>query len=293
MSDSFSIRKAHIDDTSDLAFFLNQARYIHRHLDWRPPLEWLQEGSFWMLEQEQHIQGVFACPADPPGIAWVHLFASGGRLSPDEAWQRLFETALEQLRRGPRVLLAAISLHEWFERLLLRHGWAVHQQIVTLSWDGNIPTAPILPSGAVIRPILPEDLPEITRLDNLSFDPLWCLSLTALRQAYEQSAFATLIQVEDRIIAYQMSTATSFSAHLARLAVLPELQGRRLGYSLVYDLLKRLERLQIWSVTVNTQHDNLASQALYQRLGFSHTGDQFPVLVYPALARAFDSNPES
>lgn len=281
MNDSALVRKAQTNDTSDLAFFLNQARYVHRHLDWRPPLEWLGEDAFWILEEDQRIQGVLACPPDPPGICWLRLFASSAHISPDEALERLFARALEFARQTPGTTLAAISLHDWFERLLLRHDWRQHQQIVTLIWNGHFAAQPQLPAGAVIRPILPEDLAEVTRLDNQAFEPLWRLSQTALTQAYEQSAFATLMQIGDRIVAYQMSTATSFSAHLARLAVQPELQGQRIGYSLVYDLLKNLERLQIWSATVNTQHDNLASQALYQHLGFTHTGDQFPVLVYP------------
>lgn len=281
MTDQFLIRKAQTGDTSDVAFFLNQARYLHRHLDWRPSLDWLGADFFWILEQERRIQGVLACPDDPPGIAWLRLFASSHYVSPDEAWNCLFENALGQIRQIPGMTLAAIALHEWFHHLLLRQGWTEYQNIVTLNWSGDFPSAAQLPDGALIRPILPEDLPDVARVDNQAFEPLWQLSLAALTLAYEQSAFSTLMEIEGQIVAYQMSTATSYSAHLARLAVLPRLQGNRIGYCLVYDLLKRLERLQVWSATVNTQHNNLASQALYRRLGFVHTGDRFPVLIYP------------
>ncbi len=281
MSDLLSIRKAKSEDISDLAFLLNQAPYVHRHLDWRPPLDWVGEDFFWILEQDQRMQGAFACPTDPPEVAWVRLFASGPRIQPDDAWDCLFEHALNQVQIRSKITLAAISLQNWFEHLLVRHGWVHHQHIVTLSWSGDFSVPIPLPAHALIRPILPEDLPEVTQVDNLAFEPLWQLSRTALAQAYEQSAIATLMEIDGRIVAYQISTATSYSAHLARLAVLPELQGHKLGYGVVYDLLQRLERLHIRSVTVNTQHNNLASQALYQRLGFSHTGDQFPVLVFP------------
>ena len=189
--------------------------------------------------------------------------------------------AVQQPGLKPPVTLAAISLHDWFERLLLRHGWQIHQHIVTLSWNGVLPPNVNLLPDAVIRPILPEDIPSVTRIDNLAFEPLWQLSELSLKQAFEQSAFATLMEIRGQIVAYQISTASSFNAHLARLAVQPELQGKSIGYALVLDLLKHLERLNIWSVTVNTQHDNASSQALYRRLGFSLTGDQFPVLVYP------------
>lgn len=275
------IRQVQIKDTSDIAFFLNQARYLHRHLDWRSSLEWLGDPFFWILEQDGRIHATFACPADPPLVSWVRLFASSAHISPDMAWEQLFETALAQTSQKPGITLAAISLHDWFERLLVRQGWTIHQHIVTLSWNGEFPPLPRMLPGATIRPILPEDLPEITELDNQAFEPLWQLSYEALQQAYEQSAFATLVQIDHQIVAYQMSTATSYNAHLARLAVLPELHGKQIGYSLVFDLLRHLERLDVGSVTVNTQQDNLNSQALYKRLGFHHTGDQFPVLVYP------------
>ncbi len=281
MTELLSIRQAQSNDTSDLAFFLNQARYVHRHLDWRSTLEWLGEPEFWILERDGMIQAVFACPPDPPAVAWVRLFASGAHINPDTAWEHLLNHAVQQPTLKPPITLAAISLHDWFERLLLRHGWQIHQQIVTLSWNGELPPGQNLLPDAVIRPILPEDIPAITRIDNLAFEPLWQLSELGLNQAFELSAFATLMEVQGQIVAYQISTATSFNAHLARLAVQPELQGKGLGYALVLDLLNRLDRLGIWSVTVNTQHDNHSSQALYQRLGFSFTGDQFPVLVYP------------
>ena len=281
MAELLSIRQAQTKDTSDLAFFLNQARYVHRHLDWRSTLEWLGEAEFWMLERDGMTQAAFACPPDPLAVAWVRLFASGAHINPDTAWEHLLNHAVQQPGLKPPVTLAAISLHDWFERLLLRHGWQVHQHIVTLSWNGALPPNVKLLPDAVIRPILPEDIPSVTRIDNLAFEPLWQLSELSLKQAFEQSAFATLMEIRGQIVAYQISTASSFNAHLARLAVQPELQGKSIGYALVLDLLKHLERLNIWSVTVNTQHDNASSQALYRRLGFSLTGDQFPVLVYP------------
>lgn len=279
--DTISIRQAQNKDTTDLAFFLNQARYVHRHLDWRSSLEWLGEPEFWILEDEGKTQAVFACPPDPPLAAWVRLFASSANINLDTAWYHLMSHALQQPKLQPPVTLAAIALHDWFERLLIRQGWNIHQQIITLSWNGNLPATQHQLSNAILRPILPDDIPAVTRIDNLAFEPLWQLSELGMKQAYEQSAFATLMEIEGQIVAYQISTATSFSAHLARLAVLPELHGKGIGYELVYDLLKHLNRLNIWTVTVNTQHDNHSSQALYQRLGFSFTGDQFPVLVYP------------
>ncbi|RJP49979.1 MAG: GNAT family N-acetyltransferase, partial [Anaerolineaceae bacterium] len=79
----------------------------------------------------------------------------------------------------------------------------------------------------------------------------------------------------------QISTGNPFGAHLARLGVQPEAQGRGVGAALVNDLIQRLNIGRNGSLSVNTQADNAASLSLYKKLGFVQTGEHFPVLVYP------------
>jgi ribosomal protein S18 acetylase RimI-like enzyme len=69
------------------------------------------------------------------------------------------------------------------------------------------------------------------------------------------------------------------SGHLARLAVRNEAQGRGVGSALVRDLIQRLISKNRQRITVNTQADNAASLALYQKLGFVRTGEQYPVFI--------------
>ncbi|MFN3492474.1 MAG: GNAT family N-acetyltransferase, partial [Anaerolineales bacterium] len=69
-------------------------------------------------------------------------------------------------------------------------------------------------------------------------------------------------------------------AHLARLAVRPEAQGRGVASALVSHLIQNLNSNQNGNLSVNTQEDNFASLALYKKLGFSKTGEYFPVLIY-------------
>jgi ribosomal protein S18 acetylase RimI-like enzyme len=81
-----------------------------------------------------------------------------------------------------------------------------------------------------------------------------------------------------------LSTGGSGRAHLARLAVLPEIQGRGIGRALVQDLFAQLVRNGVYRVSVNTQNDNATSLRLYQRLGFVRTGEQYPVYLYDVPA---------
>ena len=111
----------------------------------------------------------------------------------------------------------------------------------------------------------------------MAFTPLWQNSVACLEYAFRQSVIATVVELDGEINAYQVSTTTQSGGHLARLAVHPDFQGRGLGYAIVCDLLKRFEDRGTFHVTVNTQHNNLASLALYQRSGFRLTGEIYPV----------------
>ncbi len=122
-----------------------------------------------------------------------------------------------------------------------------------------------------------EDLPIVALVDEAAFDPLWQNSLDSLTLAYQQSSWSTVAETSDGIIGYQISTSIPLTGHLARLAVIPAIQRSHVGYMLVRELLEHFKKSGAWHVTVNTQDDNLASIALYEKIGFRRTGELFPV----------------
>jgi ribosomal protein S18 acetylase RimI-like enzyme len=127
----------------------------------------------------------------------------------------------------------------------------------------------------------PADLPAVVGVDSSAFEPLWQNSFDALKKAYAQALYATVAETSDGLIGYQLSTGNPLGAHLARLAVRPGSQGAGVGAALVRDLILHLKEGGRPHITVNTQGDNLASQALYRKLGFTLTGERYPVFVYP------------
>ncbi len=277
-----SIRPAEISDYSRLSNFINSEAQVHRHLDWRTPLEWLGTQPFWIAEEKQKIEAVLACTPDPQDIAWVRLFAAADPFYRSRLWSVLLKASIEQLQDGPSVQLAAIALQDWFKKILVESGFQNHHNIVVLEWEGQSPVEVAIPFSIQIRAMIPDDLPQVERVDNLSFDPLWRNSLESLKLAYEQSAYSTVAEDENGVIGYQISTAVPLSGHLARLAVHPNLQRSHIGYELVRDLLLFFKRQHAWRVTVNTQSNNLASLALYQKIGFRRTGEEFQVYEYPS-----------
>jgi ribosomal protein S18 acetylase RimI-like enzyme len=126
------------------------------------------------------------------------------------------------------------------------------------------------------------DLPAVEKIDRLAFEPIWRLSKDDLRYAAAKSSYCTVAERDGEIMGYTMSSSSGIYAHLARLAVHPHVQRQRLGFALVQNLLDHfINELNYWGVTLNTQSDNTSSLALYHKIGFTETGERFPVYIFP------------
>jgi ribosomal-protein-alanine N-acetyltransferase len=121
------------------------------------------------------------------------------------------------------------------------------------------------------------DIDCITDIDTAAFEPFWQYNHHIFEIALRQAATFTVIESEKRILGYQLSTWHIESAHLGRLAIIPEWQGHGLGRMLVEEMLRFFEARGIYRVTVNTQANNYPSQRLYKSLGFKTTGHSVPL----------------
>lgn len=265
---------------SNLIFFEPR---LHRHLDWRSPLDWLGASFYWALDDGRHISAALACPEEVPGIAWLRLFVHASGWTAEAAWEPLWQAAQQDIARAGGAQVAVIAMQAWFQRLLNGAGFEHRQGIVLLEWQYQ-PWGRREAGGVRIRRMTEADLSEVQQVDEAAFAPLWQNSLETLRRAYGQSVLATVALADERIVGYQLSTGGGQRAHLARLAVRPEMQGRGVGQTLVNDLFSHMVNNGVYKVSVNTQSDNATSLRLYQRLGFVRTGEQFPVYLFDVSA---------
>jgi len=271
------VRPATFSDQQKIADLIFFESHVHRHLDWRTPLDWLGSSPYWVIEEGHQISAALACPSDPDSIAWIRLFAFASHLSRHSAWPPLWSAARGQLAEQGGGVVAAIATQRWFDQVLIDGHFNLAGHIVLLEWfEGRLEQSQP-PADVHLRDMTARDLPRVAEVDSAAFEPLWRNSLAALNKAYEQASYASVAEDGPRLIGYQLSTGGSFGAHLARLAVLPEDQGRGVGTALVADLMLHMQRTGGSKVTVNTQANNLASLALYGRLGFRRTGEKYPV----------------
>ena len=280
---SLQVRPAVPQDQHQIANLMFFESHVHRHLDWRAPLEWLGFPCYWVVEEAGRVLAVLACPQDPPGVAWVRLFAHAKQLALNDAWKALWGVAQKEIEKQGGATVALIAMHQWLSNLLSKEDFSHTQNIVMLEWKGTeIPEASV-PAGIAIRSMQPDDLPEVAELDAAAFKPLWQNTLDALERALPQATSAIVMEDARGLVGYQISTANPFGAHLARLAVRPDAQRQGLGSFIVTDLIRRLKKKGVARLTVNTQSDNLSSLALYAKMGFVVTGEKFPVYCYQVL----------
>lgn len=271
-----SLRSAIQEDRSKLANLLHFETYVHRHLDWRRPLDWLGHHPYLILETTGKVNAALACPPDPDQIAWIRLFAASARTDPAEAWAQLWPVAEQELKDLGVHVAAAIPLHDWFRQLLLSTYFEHIDNVVLLDWKRE--EEPLAESSEhVIRDMQEQDLPGVFQVDQAAFAPLWQNSLQAVELAFRQSGSATVIEDNGRVVAYQISTVGSHGLHLARLATHPKYQAQGMALALVKDLQSRVIADGDKQLTVNTQEGNLPSLALYEKLGFKRTNEEFPV----------------
>jgi ribosomal protein S18 acetylase RimI-like enzyme len=274
------VRPVVFTDQRPIANLLHVSPQVHRHLDWRNPLDWIGSPPFLLAEYAGRLAAVLACPPDPPRVAWIRLFLNSGDLPVEATWPFLWDAVRNVLTAKGSFVMAAIALQDWYADLLDASGFTCRQKIVMLERQGGALTPPTQPASVSIRRMMPYDLPAVAKVDAAAFAPLWQNTLPALNRAYPQAALATVAEKDGCLIGYQISTPNPFGAHLARLAVLPEAQGQHVGYALVDDLIRQLAQRGADRLTVNTQSDNPVSLRLYQQMGFRLTGEQYPVYEF-------------
>ncbi len=284
MENDIIIRTAKESDQGKIEHFLDHAAAIHRHLDWRSPMDWLGNQNFLIAQDEHEINGILVCTADPNEVHWVRIFGSMDFSALEKNWNFLFQAFLEQNGTlSEPLVVAAIAYFEWMRELLDLNHWQVHQRVVQLQWQGiNLRKLDCKwPVDLVIRPMSYRDLHTVTIIDQQCFQFIWKQSEDVISRAFDQSSYTTVAMLNGEIAGFQISTAYKSVAHLARLAVTPSFQGQYIGQALVQDMLKHFRKPWIREVTVNTQHDNEVSLNLYRKMGFVPTGETYPIYLYP------------
>ena len=272
------IHQADWQDAIAIQRLINAHSYVHRYLDWRDPLQWLGPQPFLLLEKDHELQAALACPADPANIAWVRLFVCSWKINLEHAWEILVKAAVGQLadlESDPHCYI--LALEDWIDKLMRQTEYPKHQELVILERPVSMPISIQDNPDIDIRRITESDLPEIEEIDSTSFEDLWVYSLPTLQLAFQQSELTYLAELNGTPVGYLFGTIAGSTAHLARIAVLSGYKRQHIASKLVRTFLTALQERGIAQITLNTQSDNHASLALYDKMGFRRTGESFAI----------------
>jgi ribosomal protein S18 acetylase RimI-like enzyme len=281
-----TVRPAITSDIVPLTKLIQRKSFVHRHLGWGSPLDWLGFQPYLVLEEKSNILAALACPPDEDGITWLQLFAAAPGFSTFRAWNKLWPQAKRVLKSLKDVrTVNSLAIRPEMDRLLQKAGFLELYQVVVLVWDISRASWPQLKTNASVRLMHQDDLRNVYNVDQRAFNEIWRNSLSQLEAAYREAFSATVIELDGLVLGYQISTVNSKGGHLARLAVNPLYQSRGLGTMLVADLLDRFQDQGIVQVTVNTQSVNIASLDLYRKFGFRLRDDRYPVRQFSFLQK--------
>ncbi len=272
------------DHSQVLTLFKTSPRH-HLHLDWHSLEQWLPDPALrcWLVRKNGLVQSLIGATVHfpPPGAghpaAWVRFIQPAGVASFDPALDDLWEAVRADLCRLDVRQAAILSLEYWVDGLAGRWGFEPRYSVVTLRREGGpIPPKPA-PPLAIREVAATADLDMAASIDAAAFEPLWQYDRATLAIAQQHAASFTLLEREGLPVGYQLSTRNLGDGHLARLAILPEEQGKGLGGLLIGEVLRFFQELRVETITVNTQSDNVRSQRLYTKLGFEVIGQGVPV----------------
>lgn len=285
------VRQAGRDDAAAIQKLLQTGVYVHVHVDWRPPGEWLGSPGFVVYEGRavadqttdgQATSDILACmaiTADPPPSAWVRVAAAKASVGYSQA-RAMFDRILENI--DPAIediswFMADYWPLHWLERLGFRYDLDV---LTYYKEDLSVPSFR-MPPDLQIRPLMVEDIPALVEIETAAFaEPRWRHNAMDLGLAWRNSICFDVALLDDRPVAYQVSTGGEGNAHLARMTVHPDCQGMGIGAALLATAIDKYRLQNIRTVTLNTQSNNTASHRLYERFGFRPTGHSYPVWAY-------------
>jgi ribosomal protein S18 acetylase RimI-like enzyme len=161
----------------------------------------------------------------------------------------------------------------------LRAGFVVEEQLALLAHDlADLPESPRAPS----RMARSADRHAVLGVDHLAFPMFWRLDGAGLDEALSatpKARFRVAGRRDSPVTGYAITGRAGRKGYLQRLAVHPDHRRTGQAGALVLDGLRWLRRWRVSQAVVNTQLDNAAALALYERLGFRRQAVGLSVLA--------------
>jgi len=236
-----------------------------------------------VAEDDRGGRGFAVLDPRPPELA---VIVAAGLVDtwPVKLFLDLLLPAIEtETRRRSLTSLVYVGSAWWLIEELRPRKFETMEWIVILERTTAEPPPPP-PAPAKISALHSSDIGNLIRLDALAFDHIWHKSTNNFAEAIAQGHLLYGAELDGRLVGYAWCEIHPRHAHLNRLAVRPDYQGRGIGAQLLHWTITETLARGVAKITLNTQELNHRSIALYQRFGFAVTNQRMPVLIKPLTA---------
>ncbi|MGC8960451.1 MAG: GNAT family N-acetyltransferase [Chloroflexia bacterium] len=272
------VREATEEDREAIEGLLERARRSYHGLG-GALREALREDLLLIAWQAGAPAGLAGIHRQGPEVAWIYALAIAEDASLEAVGTALLDGLEERLRPLGVAYLAYMDEYElpWLRRLLERAGFSRYTRVV--GFEARADPPPDLGNREVeVRPAGPADLPAVARLDQAAFGPIWGYGERVFRGVLDTAGLFLLAEEGGETVGYILCTLhPEQRAHIVRLAVAPEHQGRHIGTRLLAEAFTALRSRGVEWIGLNTQEENRRSQRLYRRFGFRPTGEEVEV----------------
>lgn len=261
--------------------FISHQSHVHYHLDWEAVPVWLHDTANLtaLAWQAGRLRGVMTFTPPHNGACWLRLLGITAE-NRTAIFLALWNFLLPLLIENDVQIVAGMSNHAWVVPLLEKAGFTQQDSVVNFTRSAFQAVPLARPATIKLRDIQTEaEINQAIHIDHTAFAPLWQMRGADQRAAAQRAVSYKLAQEGKQAVAYQMTMRYDNSIHLARLATLPDYQGKGIGRILVCDLLVYARQTKAYLITVNTQASNLQSQRLYESLGFHREPDGLPIYM--------------
>ncbi|MEA4813080.1 MAG: hypothetical protein VB108_11010, partial [Anaerolineaceae bacterium] len=217
-----SVLSAQALNPQDCLIFFASDTLSFEHLDWLETRERLfQKGSF-ALTEEGSIKAMLGLSLDLPELAWLSFFRSLWNGSHAQYFSEIYAHTQSCLKASNIKSVYCLGLKGWMNSILQNEGFDVCDWIISLVRTGGITPQPCLPRGLSIRQAKKADLAEVLAVDWASFSSQWRMSAEGLSHAFQKAGAFSLALKQEKLVGYAFSGTHEQTAHLDRLAILPD-----------------------------------------------------------------------
>ena len=234
---------------------------------------------------QHHLVAVLVATRVHGDIAWVRACALDS-ISIADHDRTVRALAAHLIHHAPvaQLFYSGDQFDAWLADLLTAEGFITHGDIVAFTATPiDIPPAP---GVALIRPLVTSDMHTIRRIDLAVFEQHWQKSPFEVHELFHGNGIRIAALVDNVIAGYAIALwhDQQTTLHLVRIAVYPDYQRRGIARQLLTTVMHHAYVNQAQRITLNTQHDNQASHALYISHGFRLTGEVYHVIRAATLS---------